>query len=283
MKFFTDQGKIVLDEGLFYKQLISKDEFSKNNPATIPAIALIDNVSKSFFNPKGELIKDVSPEVFNQAQAPTIVNKSQQIDYNQAPKLKELIPTPLRPEKYNHLYYPKYEINANIVYAGKNDFDIIDEGRPCSARSMNTPIQKLVREGIVHIYGSPLPGEVRYPTDPPEFYGFDDKGKRSEGKGIGSSYIVGHSSECTQHAYTRIFEPLMKKSQVGEEFFIWDQMGRKLKFNVIEVKEINDVDTNSAYKDYPNRRIVTLQTSVFYTMSNIKRWLTIGELEIPKK
>lgn len=282
VKYFTDQGKVVIDENIVYKQLIEKDSYAKNNPAAQASLVIIDNNSKTFFNSKNEILKDINPQLFNQSQGITIINNSNKFDPNTPPLLKELVPIPLKPEKYNHLYYPRFEINANIVYSSPSDFDVIDEGKPCSAKSMNTPIQRLVKQGIVHIYGSPLPGEVRYSSDPVETYGKDSSGKEQKGNGIGSSYIVGHSSECTQHAYTRIFEPLMKTSSKGDEFYIWDQLGRKLKFNVIEVREIGDRDTTNAYKLFPNRRIVTLQTSVFYTSTNIKRWLTIGELELKK-
>ncbi len=281
VKIFSDSGKVVVDESVFYKQLIEKDKFSKTNPLLLPTSAVINSASKLFFNSKGELVKEVSPQIANQSQGPFVYQKDRDSKFlNQEPRLNELVPIPLKAEKYNHLYYPRFDVNANIVYAGPFDYDIIDEGKPCSAKSINTPIQKLVREGIVHIYGSPLPGELRYDTDPVDYYGKDNNGKDIKGQGIGTSYIVGHSSECTVHAYTKIFEPLQQRSKIGDEFYIWDQMGRKLKFVVFEVKEIGDRDTATAYKKYDKKRVVTLQTSVFYTSTNIKRWLTIGELQL---
>jgi hypothetical protein len=281
VKAYLDINKVTLDQSFFFKQMIDEVEYNKINITNgiIPAIALIGNNAKSFIDFKGENLKNVDPQVAATIPSPFIY--SPQTDkgiLGQLPKLKELVPAPINPEKYNHLYYPKYEINANIVYSQASDFDIIDPGAPCSAKSMNTPIQKLVKEGIVHLYGSPLPGEVRYPEDPGEVYGFDSKGIQQRGSGIGNSYIVGHSSECTQHAYTKIFEPLMQRSQIGEEFYIWDQQGRKLKFVVFDVRQIDDTDTKEAYKRYDDRRVVTLQTSVFITMNNIDRWLTRGEL-----
>jgi hypothetical protein len=281
VKAYLDNNKVTLDQSFFFKQMIDETEYNKINITNgiIPAIALIGNNAKSFIDFKGENLKNVDPQVAATIPSPFIY--SPQTDkgiLGQLPKLKELVPAPINPEKYNHLYYPKYEINANIVYSQASDFDIIDPGQPCSTKSMNTPIQKLVKEGIVHLYGSPLPGEVRYPEDPGEVYGFDSKGIQQRGSGIGNSYIVGHSSECTQHAYTKIFEPLMQRSQVGEEFYIWDQQGRKLKFVVFDVRQIDDTDTKEAYRRFDDRRVVTLQTSVFITMNNIDRWLTRGEL-----
>jgi hypothetical protein len=279
VKIFTDNGKVVVDENAFYKQLIDKDKFAATNPLLLPTVAIINSLNKTFFNKEGQLVKDVSPTIVNQSQGPYVYQADRdKALLSQEPRLNELVPIPLKPEKYNHLYYPRFEVNANIVYAGPFDYDIIDEGKPCSIRSMSTPIQKLVREGIVHIYGSPLPGELRYDNDPVDYYGKDTSGKDIRGNGVGSSYIVGHSSECTQHAYTKIFEPLQQRSSVGDEFYIFDQMGRKLKFVVFEVKEVGDRDTASAYKKYDKKRVVTLQTSVFYTPTNIKRWLTVGEL-----
>ncbi len=281
VKAFVDINKVVLDQTIFYRQLIDETEYNKNNitNSIIPAIALIASNTKSFIDYKGENLKNVNPALATTIPMPFVY--SPQTDkglLGQLPKLKELVPAPINPEQYNHLYYPKYEINANIVYSQASDFDIIDPGQPCSVKSMNTPIQKLVKEGIVHLYGSPLPGEVRYPEDPGEVYGFDAKGIQQRGSGISNSYIVGHSSECTQHAYTKIFEPLMQKSQVGEEFYIWDQQGRKLKFKVFDVRQIKDTDTKEAYKRFDDKRVVTLQTSVFITANNIDRWLTRGEL-----
>jgi Sortase domain len=281
VKAYLDINKVVLDQSFFYKQLIDEGEYNKINitNSIIPAVALINREAKTFLDYKGENLKTIDPVINSTINGPFVY--SPQTDkglLGQVPRLKELVPTPISPEKYNHLYYPKYEINANIVYSQASDFDIIDPGAPCSVKSMNTPIQKLVKEGIVHLYGSPLPGEVRYPEDPGEVYGFDKNGIQQRGPGIGNSYIVGHSSECTQHAYTKIFEPLMQRSEVGEEFYIWDQQGRKLKFRVFDVRQIDDTDTKEAYKRYDDRRVVTLQTSVFITLNNIDRWLTRGEL-----
>ena len=281
VKSYLDINKVVLDQSIFFKQIISEAAYNRINitSAIIPAVAILGTNAKSFLDYKGELLKNIDPKLTSTIQAPFVY--SPQTDkgiLDQVPRLKELVPTPISPEKYNHLYYPKYEINAKIVYSQSSDFDIIDPGQPCSIKSMNTPIQKLVKQGIVHLYGSPMPGEVRYPEDPGEVYGFNSNGIQERGAGIGSSYIVGHSSECTQHAYTKIFEPLMQKSQVGEEFYIWDEQGRKLKFVVFDVRQIDDTDTKEAYKRYGDRRVVTLQTSVYITANNIDRWLTRGEL-----
>jgi Sortase domain len=280
-KSYLDLDKVVVDESPFYKQLVTKKELEKFNikQAILPTLAIINKDIKAFFDKDGNILKDTNPQTNNNSQGAFVFSPAtDKYLLGQAPRLKELVPTPINPEKFNHLYYPRFEVNANIVYSQPSDYDIIDVGNPCSIKSMNTPIQKLVRQGIVHIYGSPLPGEVRYPEDSVEYYGKDTNGIQLLGTGIGSAYIVGHSSECTQHAYTKIFEPLQQKSSIGDEFYIWDQVGRKLKFRVFEVLEVKDTDTKTAYKEYPDRRIVTLQTSIFYSATNINRWLTRGEL-----
>jgi hypothetical protein len=281
VKLFSDISKVTIDESIFFKQNIEKSELARLNPSSVtpPTSVIATKHNKFYYDSKGEQIKDIEPRISNLTQAPFVFSPmTDKWLPNQQSKLKELIPIPIKPEKYNYLYYPRFEINANIVYAQPSDYDIIDVGNPCSAKSINTPIQKLVRQGIVHIYGSPMPGEVRYPDDEKEYYGIDINGIKQYGNGIGSSYIVGHSSECLQHAYTRIFEPLQQRSSIGDEFYIYDPVGRKLKFKVFEVLTVDDTDTKTAYKEFPNKRIVTLQTSIFISKSNIKRWLTRGEL-----
>lgn len=278
VKSFSDLDRIIVRENLFYRQLVKANQDNLDILAIDPSYVILDQNSKNFYDNNGNNLVNIDPDQIQMASSPKVIIKGTTYDINQEPKLSELIASPINPEQTNFLYYPKYNVKANIVYSKKSDYDIIDDGKPCSQKSMNTPIQKLIKQGIVHIYGSPLPGEVRNTNDPLEYYGRDNKGFDIFGNGIGSSYIVGHSSECTLHAYTKIFEPLQQRTKTGEEFYIWDQMGRKLKFKVFEALEINDRDTTTAYKNYPNRRIVTLQTSIYYNPYKIHRWLTRGEL-----
>lgn len=279
VKSFADLNKVQTYQSPFYRELVDKTIYeTKINPTILPNFALVSVGNKQFYDSNGSSVPNISPEMQTQSNAPFVYSELNKYDPSRPPRLAEIVPTPIKPEKFNYLYYPRFDVSANIVYSQKNDFDIIDDGKPCSQKSIATPIQKLVKLGIVHIYGSPLPGEVRYPQDPVEYYGKDEKGIPQLGTGIGSSYIIGHSSECTQHAYTRIFAPLERASRPGEEFFIYDQVGRKLKFKVFESLEINDRDTKEAYKLFPNRRVVTLQTSIYYNPFKIHRWLTRGEL-----
>lgn len=280
VKSFSDLDRKAIKETFFYRELINNNQSNSEILTIKPSYVILDQESKSFYDNSGKTLTNIEVDQIQMATSPKVFIKGTKYDINQQPKLNELIPSPLSPEQTNLLYYAKYNIKANIVYSKKSDYDIIDTGKPCSQKSMNTPIQKLVKQGIVHIYGSPLPGEVRYSKDPVEYYGKNSKDQDIFGSGIGSSYIVGHSSECTVHAYTKIFEPLQQRTEIGEEFLIWDQLGRKLNFKVFEVLEIDDNDTTNAYKTYSNRRVVTLQTSIYYNPYKIHRWLTRGELVI---
>jgi hypothetical protein len=158
----------------------------------------------------------------------------------------------------NLLYYPKYGISANIVYSTRDDVYNAD-GTPKNTGARNSSFQQKLKRGILHLYSTPLPGE------------------------IGNSYIVGHSSDyCPCTKYSRIFKPLEKRSQVGEIFYIYDHHGNKMTFRVFEAFELRNVDSpeamQEAYKSFGNKRVVTLQTSIFVNANQIDRWLTRGEM-----
>ena len=102
---------------------------------------------------------------------------------------------------------------------------------------------------------------------------------------IGNSYIVGHSSNFSsvKSDYNTIFKPIESVSKPGEEFILWDDCGRELKFKVFETLRIEEGDVNEAYKIYPDKRVVTLQTSILTFvpgkgLTPTHRWLTRGEL-----
>lgn len=191
-----------------------------------------------------------------------------------APKsLDELIKPPEAPEKVNFLRYPAYNINAPIIYSDLRDlFETNKDGtinflKPADMSSVDSPLQIKLQDGVVHLAFTPQPGE------------------------IGNSYIVGHSSNYpwVKSNYNTIFKPIEEKSKIGDEFYIYDRLGRELKFRVFDVLKIAENDTKEAYRSYPDRRVVTLQTSILGwdpktgTIGPTHRWLTRGELVLDEK
>ena len=180
--------------------------------------------------------------------------------------LESIIPKPTNPQYKNFLRYPKYNINVPVLYSSfedlfeKNSDGTINFYKPIDNDPINSPIQQKLKGGIVHIAFTPQPGE------------------------IGNSYIIGHSSNYSvvKSSYNAVFKPLEGKSKPGEEFYIYDRYGRELKFKVFEATRISAEDGATAYKNYPDKRVVTLQTSVLTWTSKgyqaTHRWLTRGEL-----
>ena len=188
--------------------------------------------------------------------------------------LSEIVKTPEKCEKKNWLSYPKYSVEANLQnqsfeeFFEKDDQDKINFDKPIQEKQSDinagnyesVPIQRLLKTGIVHMPITPQPGEV------------------------GNSYIVGHTSNfaSVQSEYNTIFKPFESKSEVGDEFFIFDHKCRKLKFRVFEVKAIKSAEIVEAYKMFDNKRVVTLQGSILEYVNGYleptKRWLTRGEL-----
>jgi hypothetical protein len=190
------------------------------------------------------------------------------VDPNKPKTLDDIIPRPSTAQFRNFLRYPKYNINAPIIYSSfedlfnKNPDGTINTFDPIDNNPIDSPVQQKLKDGIVHIAYSPQPGE------------------------IGNSYIIGHSSNFSvvKSNYNTIFKPLESKSQPGEEFIIYDRFGRELKFRVFEAYKISGEDGNEAYKKFEDRRVVTLQTSIV-TWTNkgwaaTHRWLTRGELVV---
>jgi hypothetical protein len=200
-----------------------------------------------------------------------------QIEKSKKLPLNDLVPIPDNPQLVSFLRYPKYNINVPVQYAGLKDlFQTNEKGDFLKDKNgsylpieedvardgpLGVPIQRLLIDGIVHIGFTPQPGE------------------------IGNSYIVGHSSNfnSVQSNYNYIFKPLEQISQVGEEFFVYDKSGRELKFVVFETKSILEKDVAEAYKDFGDKRVVTLQCSILEFVPGkglqpTKRWLTRGEL-----
>jgi hypothetical protein len=196
---------------------------------------------------------------------------------NRPQTLDDLVPRPASAQYTNFLRYPKYNINVPIIYSSLEDlFNLkpncnpntdpqgcLDFASPRDNGPADSPIQTKLQDGVVHIAFTPMPGET------------------------GNSYIVGHSSNYSwvPSAYNEVFKPLERRSQVGEEFVIYDRFGRELKFKVFEVAEIGENDTSKAYENFPGKRVVTLQTSILEFVPGqgfrpTKRWLTRGELVV---
>jgi Sortase domain len=281
---------------------------TSNTPQTIDAIGyektisnfLFSRISKSGFgaseNSIGQLAQSISKNTnhfpflnksSNQAISYTNIQGiiTSEIQNSKNKSIADLIPAPANPQLTNFLRYPKYGINVPIQYAGLKDlFETDKNGELVKASDgrfvpieenverdgpLGVPVQRLLINGIVHIGFTPQPGDV------------------------GNSYIVGHSSNFSSvpSDYNYIFRPLQERSQIGEEFFVYDKDGRELKFNVFEVKTIKQEETNIAYfggsesedlYSKTGKRVVTLQCSILEyvkgTLQPTKRWLTRGEL-----
>jgi hypothetical protein len=173
--------------------------------------------------------------------------------------IADIIKAPSNPQYTNRLFYPKYNINdVPILYSTFDDVFIRSQDGsvvPRDTNARNSSFQRLLKQGIVHLYSTALPGEV------------------------GNSYIVGHSSDYAPiTAYSAIFKPIERRSQPGEEFIIYDNQGRKLVFRVFDTLRITADQADEAYRDFGDKRVVTLQTSIVVNPNVIDRWLTRGEL-----
>jgi Sortase domain len=190
-------------------------------------------------------------------------------DNNGKPRqsLEEIVKKPEQGIKTSFLSYPKYRVQVPIQYG---DFNDLFQKRPEGGFNFNgelvdqnpieAPIQQKLRDGIVHLGYTVQPGE------------------------IGNSYIVGHSSNfgSVKSDYNSIFKPLESKTEKGEDFLIYDKSGRELKFCVFEALKIAEADIETAYKEFPGERVVTLQTSILGwkdgQLQATHRWLTRGKL-----
>ncbi len=171
----------------------------------------------------------------------------------------------------NWLSFGKYAVESPIQNGSFGDFynfgsdgqinlgSEIQEDKNAILRGNyeSVPAQKLLKYGVVHLPITPAPGQV------------------------GNSYIIGHTSNFpqVQSAYNKIFKPFESKSQVGDEFTIWDHKCRQMTFRVFEAFAIGENDTATAYQNMGNKRVVTLQGSILDSnWQPTKRWLTRGEL-----
>ena len=191
--------------------------------------------------------------------------------------LEDVIKQPEVGIKYSWLSFPKYKIQTPIQYATFDDlFDQktdqkskeTDKTKPQEynfgnlkdTSALDSSVQKKLEQGIVHLGYTVAPGE------------------------IGNSYIVGHSSNfaSVKSDYNTIFKPIENATKNGDEFFIFDQKGRELKFCVFDNLKIPEEDIKTAYQEFSGQRIVTLQTSILgWRNGKIEathRWLSRGKL-----
>jgi hypothetical protein len=200
-------------------------------------------------------------QIPNNSQNVPPVNKPQP-----SKSLDEVVKKPAQPVRTNWVSYPKYKIQVPLIYTtyedlyNKNPDGSINFTSPIDQGPIESPVQQKLKDGVVHLAYTPLPGEV------------------------GNSYIVGHSSNFSsvKSAYNRIFKPIESVSRPGEEFFVYDQQGRELKFCVFDALKIAESDVKEAFKTFGDRRVVTLQTSILGVRNGrveaTHRWLTRGEL-----
>jgi sortase (surface protein transpeptidase) len=194
--------------------------------------------------------------------------QNSEVEYIETIKLDNLIKPDLQPQKKNLLIWEQYGILAPIQWAsfddffGRDDVGNINFKKQIDNDPIDSPVQVKLKDGVVHLPFSPLPGEV------------------------GNSYIVGHSSNflSVKSQYNEVFKPIERVSKPGEEFFIYDNEGRELKFRVFEAIAVGEADRNEAYKKFGDRRVVTLQASILERVGKnllpTKRWLTRAELVI---
>jgi len=282
-------GYTTVQSGILADKIVKETKEAKNEPP--PKFASpqpVDNPNNAN-NPNvdwdgdklnRELNEQLKKSNYNLGKITPIMDaEGQPIDQKNAKdkSLNDLVPKPNNAQRTSFLRYPRFNINAPVIYSTFDDlfakkadcqpspdnFECIDFRTPKDTADTESPVQLKLRQGPVHMAFSPLPGE------------------------IGNSYIVGHSSNYSwiKSNYNKVFAPMEKVSSVGDEFTIYDQDGRELKFSVFEVKQIAEEDTKTAYQNYgEERRIVTLQTSILTT--NLRtgiqmpthRWLTRGEL-----
>jgi hypothetical protein len=266
------------------------EDVSINSEQVKPTTIIVDGEKVIFYDKNGQIITEIlkgagidlgfiysqpfldigfQPNI-SAEQLEGIENKLSQNEGQKNVSLDDLIPRPSQPGRFRDLLvYDKYKIVAPVVYATLDDLfekkpdGTLDFTKARATDSFDSPVQKKLEQGIVHLGYSPVPGE------------------------LGNSYIVGHSSNYSfiKSPYNTVFKPIEQKSQPGEEFVIYDRYGRELKFRVFEAVKIADNDVQTAYARYPDRRVVTLQTSILGIRNGkweaTHRWLTRGELILP--
>jgi hypothetical protein len=202
-------------------------------------------------------------------QLPSELKSDSKVDKNTLVKhatLDFIKSIPENATQKNLLVWDEYNIKVPINYASfqelfqANENGLVDFDKTVNNDPVDSPVQTLLTKGIVHLPISPLPGEV------------------------GNSYIIGHSSNYSsvKSDYNFVFAPLVEKTKNDQVFHIFDYAGRDLTFKVIESVAVKEADVLEAYKNFGDRRVVTLQGSILEKVNGktlpTKRWLTRAEL-----
>ncbi|MBC7472188.1 MAG: sortase [candidate division SR1 bacterium] len=200
---------------------------------------------------------------------PISIKDADKIDKTALPRyetLDSIKPIPTTIVQKNMLIWDEYNIKVPLNYASFQDlFQANDDGTVNFDKSIdnnptNSPVQQLLIQGIVHLPYSPLPGEQ------------------------GNSYVIGHSSNYSsvKSDYNYALAPLIEKTKNGQIFKIYDYVGRELNFKVFDSVAVKEAEIGEAYKNFGDRRIVTLQGSILEDVNGkklpTKRWLVRAEL-----
>jgi hypothetical protein len=188
-----------------------------------------------------------------------------ELQFGQVPTrtLDDILPPPVNPPITNRIVWPKYNIDAPIIYSSLTDLFRVENGTINFNSYVNnvpidSPIQQKLTQGVVHVAYSPLPGE------------------------IGNSYIIGHSTNylSVNSPYNEVFGALERAGEAGEIFTVYDHEGRRLNFRVFEAFEVEESEVDRAYNRFDRtKRIVTLQASILDEFGEpTRRWLIRGEL-----
>jgi Sortase domain len=247
--------KAVEDSNL--AMVTKKDEIKKQEKPFAGVVNVLKNEFKAFDMNSNDITKTFLDSAFYQ----TFLKTS---NLNRV-SVEEVVKQPEVGVKYSWLSFPKYKVQAPIQWANFQDLfepngDNYNFNKLKDTSALTSAVQKKLEQGIVHLGYTIQPGE------------------------IGNSYIVGHSSNfaTVKSDYNTIFKPLELATKEGDEFWLYDQKGREMKFCVFDNLKIPEEDIKEAYKDFGNERVVTLQTSILGwrngTIAATHRWLVRGKL-----
>ena len=198
--------------------------------------------------------------------------EAQLLKSKQGKLLDDIYPRPSATTRTNFITIPDYKINSPLIYAKFDEFfaknpdgTFAFDDKPLDSSERQSPLQQLLRGGIVCLPFSPFPGE------------------------LGNSYCAGHSSNHPDviSDYNEVLKPIEKKGKIGELIQVYDPYGRELTFKIFETEIIESDGAQKAYLPFPDhKRALTLQTSVVsYRPSNgwqvYQRWLVKAELVCP--
>lgn len=272
--FANELEYIRQDQVIAPKQVIYRD--SSAEPILLDASSnyITDDTQISFYQKYGFAFQP--PQVYINGKASTFVVTEK--------PLNDLVPAPEVAQMTNTIDIPKFNIRAPVIYTNPQDIfardasgnidytHYIQEDQAAINRGdfTSTPVLRLLLDGVVSMNAIPglvIPGE------------------------LGHAYLVGHSTNYTTSTspYKNIFEPMVNKVKVGDDFYIYDQLGRKLHFKVFTIDVVRYDEPEKAYKlqsqEYKDRRVVTLQTCIVKYVAGRgwvadDRYLVRGELVV---